>query len=104
MKAQRILSGKGTAVRVVSVPCSEVFGAKDRECREWVLPADISVPAAVDAGVTSYWCRYVGMEGVVVGINHFGESAPGKLAFEYFGIAERKIAEVVEELIRKINS
>ncbi len=99
MDAQELLAGKGIRVRVVSMPCAEVFDAQDDTYRESVLPASISVRAAVEAGVSGYWRKYVGPAGTVVGIDRFGESAPGNAVFEYLGFTAANVAQAVESVL-----
>jgi transketolase len=84
MGAQETLATQGVGVRVVSMPCTSVFDRQDAHYRDRVLPP--AVPrVAVEAGVTDYWRKYVGLDGAVVGIDRFGESAPASAVFKYFG-------------------
>jgi transketolase len=99
MDAQELLAGKGIRVRVVSMPCAEVFDAQDDTYRESVLPASISTRAAVEAGVSGYWRKYVGPAGTVIGIDRFGESAPGNTVFEYLGFTAANVAQAVESVL-----
>src|SRR5690606_39002887 len=90
--AQAQLQDKGIPVRVVSMPCTQVFDAQDPAWRDAVLPHDLP-RVAVEAGVTSGWYKYVGLDGAVVGLDTYGESAPGGELFKYFGLtAERVVA------------
>ncbi len=86
-------------VRVVSMPCAEVFDAQDAAYRESVLPASVTARVAVEAGVTDYWHKYVGLNGKVVGINRFGESAPADQLFREFGFTAENVAAAVKELL-----
>jgi len=97
LDAQKLLAGKGRRVRVVSMPCAEVFEAQDEAWRESVLPSAVQARVAVEAGTTPWWHRYVGGRGRVVGIDRFGESAPGKVLFEHFGFTAENVARAVEE-------
>ncbi|MBL8413936.1 MAG: transketolase [Propionivibrio sp.] len=98
LDAQQALAEKGIAVRVVSMPSSFMFDQQDVSYRESVLPR--SVPrVAVEAGITGYWRQYVGLEGAVVGIDRFGESAPVSQVFEYFGITAAAVLTAVEGVI-----
>ncbi|MFB3087093.1 MAG: transketolase [Acidiferrobacterales bacterium] len=99
MDAQELLAGKGIRVRVVSMPCAEVFDAQDDTYRESVLPASISARAAVEAGVSGYWRKYVGPAGTVIGIDRFGESAPGNTVLEYLGFTAANVAQAVESVL-----
>ncbi len=86
-------------VRVVSMPCAEVFDAQDAAYRESVLPAAVTARVAVEAGVTDYWHKYVGLTGKVIGINRFGESAPADQLFKEFGFTAENVAAAVQELL-----
>jgi transketolase len=85
-------------VRVVSMPSTTVFDAQDAAYRESVLPAAVTKRVAVEAAVTDGWYKYVGMNGAVVGINRFGESAPAGELFEYFGFTVDKVVEAVNSV------
>ncbi len=98
MEAHKALTAKGRRVRVVSMPNTEVFDAQDAAYREAVLPKAVKKRVAVEAGVTSFWRKYVGLEGAVVGIDRFGESAPAEVLFEHFGFTAAHVAEVVASL------
>jgi len=96
--AQHLLSQRGIAVRVVSMPCTSVFDSQSREYRESVLPA--SVPrVAVEAGVSDYWYKYVGLGGAIIGIDRFGESAPAGELFRLFGLTGEHVAEATAALL-----
>jgi transketolase len=96
--AQKLLADAGLAVRVVSMPSTNVFDRQDASYRETVLPKGIK-RIAVEAGVTDYWHKYVGLEGAVVGLDRFGESAPAGELFKYFGITAEAVAEAVKRVI-----
>ncbi len=98
--AQAKLAEVGVAVRVVSMPSSYVFDRQDVAYRESVLPRGIP-RVAVEAGVTDYWRKYVGLEGAVVGIDCFGESAPAGILFEHFGITSAAVADAVKQVIQE---
>jgi transketolase len=98
LKAQKLLADAGIPVRVVSMPCTNIFDRQDRDYKVSVLPADLP-KVAVEAGVTALWHRYVGIEGRVIGIDRFGESAPAGALFEYFGLTADYIKQAVEELL-----
>jgi transketolase len=84
--------GTKKKVRVVSMPSTDVFDAQDEAYRESVLPASVTARVAVEAGVTDYWLKYVGLTGKVIGINRFGESAPAGELFKYFGFTVENVA------------
>ena len=98
--AQQTLADKGIAVRVVSMPSNFMFDQQDAAFREAVLRRGIP-RVAVEAGVSSYWRQYVGLEGAVVGIDRFGECGPAGQVFEFLGITAAKVAEAVEGVIAR---
>jgi len=95
MKAADILAERGLAVRVVSMPSTTVFDRQDLAYRRSVLPEGVR-RAAVEAGVSDFWRKYVGLEGAVVGIDRFGESAPAPALFELFGFTPEKVAAALQ--------
>jgi transketolase len=98
LQAQRQLAEKGVPVRVVSMPCTEVFDAQDAQWKASVLPAGIP-RVAVEAGVTAGWYKYVGLDGAVVGLDTYGESAPAGVLFKHFGLTADKVAEAVTQVL-----
>jgi transketolase len=96
-EAVRSLNAKGRKVRLVSMPSTNRFDAQDDAYKESVLPSGVTRRVAVEAGVRSYWWRYVGLKGQVVGIDHFGASAPAKVLFPQFGFTAEKVIEAVEK-------
>jgi transketolase len=99
MGAREALAAQGIAVRVVSMPSTNVFDRQPREWRDGVLPPGIP-RVAVEAGVTDFWRKYVGLDGAVVGIDRFGESAPAPELFKYFGFTAEHVAEAVRSVLR----
>jgi transketolase len=99
MDAQKALAAKGKHVRVVSMPCVEIFEKQDASYRESVLPAALRKRVAVEAGVSDYWRKYVGLDGRVVGIDRFGESAPGAAVMKAFGFTAENVVRVAEEIL-----
>jgi transketolase len=98
MAARAKLATEGIAVRVVSMPCTELFDRQDPAWRDAVLPP--SVPrVAIEAGVSDGWWKYVGSGGAVVGLDRFGESAPGSTLFEHFGLTAEALAASVKRVI-----
>jgi transketolase len=87
----------GKKVRVVSMPSTTVFDAQDEAYRELVLPGNVTARVAVEAAVTGGWYKYVGLNGAVVGIDRFGESAPAGQLFELFGFT-------VDNVVKAVNS
>ena len=78
------------------MPCTDVFDAQDEAYKESVLPSDVSARVAVEAGVTDYWLKYVGLQGKVVGVDTFGESAPGGEVMKYFGLTAENVAKTTQ--------
>ncbi len=86
-------------IRVVSMPCVEAFEAQDAAYKQSVLPAEVTARVAVEAGVSDLWYKYVGLNGKVVGIDRFGESAPAEQLFEQFGFTVDNLASAVREVL-----
>ncbi|PLW70985.1 transketolase [Pseudohalioglobus lutimaris] len=99
MGAAERLEAAGKQVRVVSIPCTELFEAQDADYREAVLPSDVLARVAVEALHADYWYKYVGLDGRIVGMTGFGESAPAGELFSEFGFTVDNVASVVEELL-----
>ncbi|HRA37867.1 MAG TPA: transketolase [Pseudomonadota bacterium] len=95
MQAARVLDGHGLAVRVVSMPCAELYDRQPLEYREGVLPSWCRVRVAVEAGVRDYWRKYVGLDGAVIGIDSFGASAPAEQLYQHFGFTVEAVVEAV---------
>ncbi len=100
--AAAVLAGDGIAVRVVSMPCVEAFERQETSWRNSVLPPHLPV-IAVEAGATRGWWRYAGRSGAVIGLDRFGESAPEKDLFAYFGFTPERVAEAAREVIGQSN-
>ena len=99
IEAAEKLSAAGRGVRVVSMPCAEVFQRQDVEYRESVLPSHLLARVAVEASHQDWWYKYVGLDGRVVGMNSFGESAPGPVLMQEFGFTVENVIEAVEDVI-----
>ncbi|MGO9933904.1 MAG: transketolase [Steroidobacteraceae bacterium] len=97
-EAVRAVNGKGRKVRLVSMPSSNAFERQDDAYKESVLPAAVSNRVAVEAGVRAAWSHYVGPQGQILGIDHFGASAPAKVLFPQFGFTAQKVIEAIERL------
>jgi transketolase len=94
LDAQRQLAASGVATRVVSMPCTSVFDRQDAAYRDSVLPKGMK-RVAIEAGVSDFWRKYVGLEGEVIGIDRFGESAPAADVYKFLGVdAEHLVAAV----------
>lgn len=92
------LEKEGKKVQVVSMPCSEVFDKQPKEYKEEVLPSACQRRMAIEAGVTDFWYKYVGLNGVVLGIDRFGESAPANQLFELFGFTTENAVKMAKSL------
>jgi len=99
VQAAKQLTEKSVKVRVVSVPCAEAFMDQDAEYRESVLPSDVLARVAIEAGHPDYWHKFVGLDGRIVGISTFGESAPGPELMEHFGFSVENVVQVAEECL-----
>lgn len=99
MQAADVLQADGLAVRVVSMPSTDVFDAQDVDYRESVLPANVTARVAVEALHADYWYKYVGLGGRVIGMTSFGESAPGGELMAHFGFTPENVAAAVRELV-----
>jgi transketolase len=98
-EAARALNERGRRVRVVSMPCCELFDEQEEAYRESVLPGHVTVRVAIEAGVRDYWYRYVGLGGRVIGMSTFGASAPAGELFKHFGLTSEKVIEAVDGLL-----
>jgi transketolase len=98
VSAAEQLAASGVGVRVVSMPCAEVFLSQEADYRESVLPASCAVRVAVEAAHPGYWYRFVGLQGAVVGIDRFGLSAPGDQAMAELGMTVDKVVEAAQAL------
>ncbi len=101
MDAASELSSKGKNVRVVSMPSTDTFDAQEQSYRESVLPSAVTSRVAIEAGVSDYWLKYVGLNGKVIGIDRFGESAPAGELFKYFGFTVENVVGAVESVVLK---
>ncbi len=95
MAAAQQLQTQQVYVRVVSMPCCEIFKAQDAQYRESVLPSRISLRIAVEAGVTDYWYQFTGLQGKVIGIDRFGLSAPAKAVYQTLALTVESIVSAV---------
>jgi transketolase len=100
MAAADALAGE-LDVRVVSMPCVDAFLAQDAAYRDAVLPEDLRARVAVEAGHPDYWCRFVGLDGEVVGIDRFGLSAPGAVAMETLGMTVDNVVAAVRRTVER---
>jgi transketolase len=101
MQAHSKLTEQGYRVRVVSMPCTSVFDQQDAEYRQAVLPLEVGARIAIEAGHADFWYKYVGLDGRVIGMNTFGESAPAAALFEEFGFTVENILAAADELLEE---
>ncbi|UGB37585.1 transketolase [Frateuria soli] len=99
MEAMRTLGQQGVPVRVVSMPCTEVFDEQPPEYREGILPSWCRARVAVEAATADYWRKYVGLDGEVIGMTGFGASAPAPQLFEHFGFTVSHVVDAVKRTI-----
>lgn len=99
MKSAEALAAKGKKVRVVSMPCTNIFDQQDAEYKQSVLPVEVTARVAIEAAHVDYWAKYVGLEGAVVGMSSFGESAPGNVLLEHFGFTTENVVNTTLELL-----
>lgn len=97
-KAQEALAASGISARVVSMPSTNVFDRQDQAYKDSILTPGVK-RVAIEAGVTDFWRKYVGLEGGVVGIDTFGESAPGGVLMEHFGFTVDNVVKTVKEVL-----
>ncbi len=93
------LAEQGRQVRVVSMPCTTVFDAQDAAYKQLVLPVEVGARIAIEAAHADYWYKYVGLDGRIIGMTSYGESAPAGQLFEEFGFTVDNILAVAEELL-----
>ena len=98
MNVQKSLGEEGIYARVVSMPCTNVFDRQELSYKENVLPNGVK-RVAVEAGVTDFWRKYVGLDGAVVGIDTFGESAPADVLFKHFGFTVENMLKTVKSIL-----
>ncbi|QKJ50781.1 transketolase [Providencia rettgeri] len=99
LEASNILINKGIHVRVVSMPSTDVFDQQDATYKEYVLPKSVTKRIAIEASISDYWYKYIGLQGSVVGMHSFGESAPASELFDLFGITVDQIIKKANDLI-----
>ncbi len=98
MAAATELEAKGRKVRVVSMPATDAFDAQSVEYKESVLPSSVTRRVALEAGIADYWYKYVGLNGKIIGMRSFGESAPAELLFKEFGFTVENVVAQAESL------
>jgi transketolase len=98
LKSQVALAEKGIQARVVSMPSTNVFDRQEQAYKDSVLTPGVK-RVAIEAGITDFWRKYVGLEGGVVGIDTFGESAPGGVLMKHFGFTVENVVKNVEAVL-----
>ncbi len=99
VQAWEKLTEQGHQVRVVSMPCTSVFDQQDAEYRQAVLPLEVGARIAIEAAHADYWYKYVGLDGRIIGMHSYGESAPAGALFEEFGFTLDNLLQVADELL-----
>lgn len=94
------LNSDGQNIRVVSMPCTDRYDQQDDDYKESVLPNACRKRVSIEAGVTEYWRKYIGLDGKSLGVDTFGESAPAKEVYKHLGLTEEKLTATVIELIK----
>ncbi|MCR5446539.1 MAG: transketolase [Schwartzia sp.] len=100
IEAQEKLAGEGINVRVVSMPCMDIFRQQSKEYQESVLPGNVRARVAVEAAADFGWGAYVGLDGATVTMQSFGASAPGGTLFKKFGFTAEHVADVMKQVIK----
>ncbi|WP_265497896.1 transketolase [Providencia rustigianii] len=100
VKAADQLTAEGRKVRVVSMPSTDAFDKQDAAYREAVLPSSVSARVAIEAGIADYWYKYTGLNGAIIGMHSFGESAPADLLFKEFGITVENAVNAARALLK----
>lgn len=97
--AARTLQQEGHQIRVVSMPCTERFDKQDEAYKESVLPKSVRNRLAIEASIEGFWQRYTGLDGKVIGMDSFGESAPASVLFKYFGFTKENVTETARRML-----
>lgn len=100
LAAAKRMRSSGLSIRVVSMPCADIFLQQERAYRESILPRGVVARVAVEAGTSDFWWRFVGLNGAVIGIDTFGLSAPGSHLMKHFGFEESNVEKIVNEVTR----
>ena len=95
------LNANNKNIRVVSMPSADVFDTQEESYKETVLPFSCRNRIAIEAGVTDYWRKYIGLDGIALGVDSFGESAPAKNVFEYFGLTENNLKKTITNFLEQ---
>lgn len=98
VESAEVLTQSGKAVRIVSMPSTDRFDAQSTDYKESVLPSSVTKRVALEAGITDYWYKYVGLQGAIIGMNSFGESAPADKLFDLYGFTVENVVNTVNKL------
>ncbi|MBR6787055.1 MAG: transketolase, partial [Clostridia bacterium] len=101
LAAQKVLADEGIAARVISMPCMEMFLKQDKAYQESVIPSAVRARVAMEAGATMPWYRFTGLDGEVIGIDHFGASAPAAILFKEYGFTVENVVEKAKKVLGK---
>ena len=101
MGAKKLLADEGISARVISMPCMELYLKQDKAYQEAVMPAAIRARVAVEAGATMPWYRFTGLDGAVIGLDHFGASAPAGVLFKEYGFTAENVAAAAKRVLGK---
>jgi transketolase len=99
--AWRTLTAEGVRARLISLPCWELFSEQDEAYREQVLPSSITARVSIEAGATLGWQKFVGLNGIAIGVDHFGASAPYQKIYEAFGLTPARVVEAARSLLSR---
>ena len=99
VKAAALLKQQSIDVRVVSMPCCDLFKLQDAAYQQQVLPKEVKARVAIEAATSDYWHQFVGDQGEVLGLNQFGASAPAAELFEHYQLTAEKISAMVIEMV-----
>ena len=99
--AAETLRGEGMRARVVSMPCARLFEEQSADYQDAVLPRAVTARVAVEAATPFGWHQWVGRDGVIVGVDRFGASAPGEVLMREYGITPERVAEAARKLVRR---
>ena len=104
LEAGKQLQERGVATRVVSLPSWELFDAQSADYRHAVLPPAVRARVSIEAGTPIGWERYVGVDGVAIGLPHFGASAPAEVLYRQFGLTARHVADEATRLVKVLQT
>jgi len=99
LHAQAELAKEGVAVRVVSMPSTSLFDQQDAAYKQAVLPIEVGARIAIEAAHADFWYKYVGLDGRIIGMTSFGESAPAPALFEHFGFTVEAVVAAAKRLL-----